>query len=726
MASSARIDELKKKFDENPRRYFAPLANEFRKGGDLEQAILICEEFLPHQPGHMSGHIVYGQALFESGRFDDARTVFETALSLDPENLIALRHLGDIAGQQGDATGARRWYERVLEADPRNDEIQSLIAGLDSAGTSSSRSFETEPEIGSAAPSYGQGAALEAPPAEQMPQHDDIGEVMPIDLDETMPHGVPVVTPQHAAPVQTASPVDDIGLGDIVPMPDTAQLMPPVSERAEGFEATEFAAPEAHVEQAPGLQSAYEDETGIFGAAIAPLEGLDRQQVGESVNATLPSSNAFPELDGDDGLVLPPHGDPIVATAQAPDLPAGDLPLLEDGFEIPGASSAAEPSAPPAATSASEDAESIELMEFDVPGSAESLDAAPAGSALPVELPPEVIAAEAELVERGMSIESADDEELPAELEQIEERESSGSELTFLDTTEPSTEHAPHEVELDDPESEPTRAPAPFVTETMAELYLSQGFHQQALSVYEQLSAASPNDGRLAEKVAELRASTSAASAPAVGGPTVREFFARLAAHRPGSAAAGAVPPSDDDFATPEPVASASPAEQLDEPLTMQSTTAAPEPAAEAAPVQETPAPQPAAAPSSAPASSAAQPGGTIDALFGNKAGTGTDDSAASALAQAFGNSPDAPVITGRPARAASGELSLDSVFRDGPARPPRASQSFSFDQFFSESAAAEPGVASTAGEPAGAEPAERSADDVKQFNSWLQGLKPR
>lgn len=29
MATSARLDELKKKFDENPRRYFAPLATPF-------------------------------------------------------------------------------------------------------------------------------------------------------------------------------------------------------------------------------------------------------------------------------------------------------------------------------------------------------------------------------------------------------------------------------------------------------------------------------------------------------------------------------------------------------------------------------------------------------------------------------------------------------------------------------------------------------------------------
>src|SRR5690348_15351946 len=131
MAGPSRIDELRKKFDENPRRYFAPLANEYRKLGDFDQAIFICQEFLPQQPGHMSGHIVYGQALFEAGRHDEARTVFETALALDPENLIALRHLGDIARARGDYETARAWYRRVLESDPRNDEIAGILTALD-------------------------------------------------------------------------------------------------------------------------------------------------------------------------------------------------------------------------------------------------------------------------------------------------------------------------------------------------------------------------------------------------------------------------------------------------------------------------------------------------------------------------------------------------------------------------------------------------------------------
>jgi tetratricopeptide (TPR) repeat protein len=130
MSTAARIDELRKKFEENPRRYFAPLANELRKDGNLPEAIALCREFLPKQPEHMSGYIVFGQALYESGEMSEARVVFEQALALDPENLKALRHLGDIARREGDSSAARRWYERVLEADPRNDDIAAQLATL--------------------------------------------------------------------------------------------------------------------------------------------------------------------------------------------------------------------------------------------------------------------------------------------------------------------------------------------------------------------------------------------------------------------------------------------------------------------------------------------------------------------------------------------------------------------------------------------------------------------
>ena len=109
MANSALIEDLLKQFAENPRRVFARLANEYRKSGDLDVAIEICRAHVPLQPTYISGYIVLGQALFESKRLDEARSTFETALTLDPENLIALRQLGDIARVGGEVDAARGW-----------------------------------------------------------------------------------------------------------------------------------------------------------------------------------------------------------------------------------------------------------------------------------------------------------------------------------------------------------------------------------------------------------------------------------------------------------------------------------------------------------------------------------------------------------------------------------------------------------------------------------------
>src|SRR5881394_1112137 len=128
-----RLRELQEKFEENPRRYFAPLANEYRKGGQPKRAIEICRAQLAQMPGHMSGQIVFGQALYEASEFDEARKVFGTALALDPENLIALRTLGDMSLQSGNTTEARSWYTRLLDADPKDTAVIALVSEIDAS-----------------------------------------------------------------------------------------------------------------------------------------------------------------------------------------------------------------------------------------------------------------------------------------------------------------------------------------------------------------------------------------------------------------------------------------------------------------------------------------------------------------------------------------------------------------------------------------------------------------
>ena len=272
MASSARIDELQKKFDENPKRYFAPLANEFRKAGDLEQAIALCRAFLPQQPAHMSGHIVFGQALFEAKQHDEARTVFETALSLDHENLIALRYLGDIARETGDIPTAAAWYRRVLDADPRNEEIAAVLAALPAdaqaaapATDGTTAHAETlEPAVGVPVPP--------AEPAAATPVPEDAG---PLAMRESL--DMPAI-PEPATPEDEIERSLEVDLGGVAeasgPAPSAGR---PPNEAAftssgpaneMGFEVMEFVPPDRAAE--PARPSGFEAASPGEGDAGTP------------------------------------------------------------------------------------------------------------------------------------------------------------------------------------------------------------------------------------------------------------------------------------------------------------------------------------------------------------------------------------------------------------------------------------------------------------------------
>lgn len=97
-------------------------------------------------------------------------------------------------------------------------------------------------------------------------------------------------------------------------------------------------------------------------------------------------------------------------------------------------------------------------------------------------------------------------------------------------------------------------APVPVLTETMAELYVSQGHLGPALAVYRHLAEQHAAEPRFAARIAELEAAVAAPAPPAEppapayaasqgGGMSVREFFAALAAGQAPSWSAGAAAP---------------------------------------------------------------------------------------------------------------------------------------------------------------------------------------
>jgi tetratricopeptide (TPR) repeat protein len=253
MAKSALIEELEKQFNENPRRVFARLANEYRKTGDLELAIDICRTHIPQQPSYISGYIVLGQALFETQQLDDAKSTFETALGLDPENLIALRQLGDIARVLGDADTARAWYQRLLEVDPQNEEaaaqLQALPAPTPPSTPREAPSSELDEfgwrEINPASAAVAEEPAAEpsAEPAAALPevesltdwmtptspatpaaQSDAVAEHEPVDLETTLE--IPVVAPPDETPPAVPASTE-LPMLDEAPVAAAAPAAPP-------------------------------------------------------------------------------------------------------------------------------------------------------------------------------------------------------------------------------------------------------------------------------------------------------------------------------------------------------------------------------------------------------------------------------------------------------------------------------------------------------------------
>ncbi len=580
MSTSARLEELLKRFDENPRRFFAPLANEYRKSGDLDRAIELCHAHLIDQPGNMNGHVVYGQALFEAGRYDESRVTFETALELDPENLIALRHLGDIARSHGDTAGARQWYTRVLDADPRNDEIIAFLADLDAIDANSAAA--------AAAVAAQSVTQIITPPRSSTP------------AAPAMPTPVIPMDAIVAADQEAAAPMD-FGLMDMsldFGTSETVTLEDPGADHLPGVLSTA-----AEIDELDAATASLD----AFAAVSAPLEPIIPPPL-ESF-APIPHA-AFP---ADDGF-------PSFAEIGFGDEPE---PLVADSAPL-----------------------DFAALSFEPPAIEEPQHAASLHDDLLHEEPAFRTSTPAFGVDAVV-----------------------GRVPTF-----------------DAEASHVSETPAPFVTETMAELYLSQGFREEALEVYKQLSAQYPNDESLKDRVRSIegggRSSVAFEKVVTEEANTARGFFAALSNRRPvsgnGSAASAPVAPAADSSATP------------------------------------------------VPSGVLVAAGGTLDTLFGNTAPSLSDEGAAGALSTFAGAvETAAPVVQGRPTQAAATELSLDSVFRDTPMRATtnvsRQSQKLRFDQFFSPSDEA-PAPDSTAIAPPAGEPG--TPGELAQFQDWLSQMK--
>ena len=93
-------------------------AEEYLEKREYSKVIELCEKNIGSEPNLLSAKMIYAQALVGENRSADATEQLFQVLSLDPDNLAALKLLGDIQFRQNDFVSAMASYGRILEIDP--------------------------------------------------------------------------------------------------------------------------------------------------------------------------------------------------------------------------------------------------------------------------------------------------------------------------------------------------------------------------------------------------------------------------------------------------------------------------------------------------------------------------------------------------------------------------------------------------------------------------------
>lgn len=281
---ASEIQKLEASYASNQGRFFVPLASKWRDAGDVAMAERILRENIGKFPG-LSAHVLLGRCLADRGAFPEAANEFHYVLSIDSQNLIALRTLAEMAAAGGKRADAERWYNELLAVDPMNAEARAALQEL--ARTPAAPAQPASPA------ERGWGDVEPAPL--DAGAHAEGGEFGMIDLS------APDASPADASGVAA----EDAAWGDLtLDAPEEPAASPPTA--AGDFDAFGFGSVDLDADGSAAAPASAD--------ASAEWMELDaRQDVGESA---ADDAGGLPLLD--DGMIDAP-------------LAGADLPLLDLG-----------------------------------------------------------------------------------------------------------------------------------------------------------------------------------------------------------------------------------------------------------------------------------------------------------------------------------------------------------------------------------------------------------
>ena len=492
MAYTSEIEKLERRWLENPKgRNFAPLADAYRKAGEIDRAIDLCKSGLELHPDYVSAHIVYGRCLIDQKDDPAATEVFQKVLQLDPENILALKILAEIAERTGHYEQGAEWLGRLISADPMNGDAAEALTRMRSKAAQA----KTAPRASL--------PATEAPAekvAEIVPEKSEPSADLPIERASSP--NVPVELPPRLSLVDMATiPLEQPDFG-VERASGSAKVIDADRLVDAEPELPNAAAAEAAKEQRLSLGLEAEPELPGQGA-VAPRNSMGLESFDGIDFSNAPPSQQMEGMMSDDAPAQNADNVEVEGLARTQYEGSGtfrlDQPLLEST-----ATPHLEPDGPPVSLPL--------IMPDDVePGTAEAPQLSP-----PPPPPPPAPSPRAARVSAPAPV--------PARPHPDDAEDVGAADTATLSQAEP------------------------VLTETMAELYLKQGHKDDALRVYQALLAQRPGDARLEAKVRELDGSDDAPvltshpmRAPA-SGLSLGSFLKKILGSRPGAPAADPLP----------------------------------------------------------------------------------------------------------------------------------------------------------------------------------------
>ena len=404
---TSEIAKLTERISKDPKsKLFVPLAEEYKKTGEIEMAIHVLTEGLKNNPGYVTARSVLGKLLLEKGDLDASQKEFEEVVKTIPDNLMAQRKLGELYALQNRPEESIKHFRIVLSANPRDAELASLVSDLEAGRDVRSRIHQPKPQP-SPEKSVSQGAQ-----AAPLPQ-----------------------TPTPAIPARAA------------------------------------AAPAVAVRQGTSAKEAQTPERGP-----SAMSGRKAPSAAASVSGPPPMEVEEPE----DIMAV----EPLEPVSLAPETPRPAPDFLAEQDHEPATASVEEPPAETVpARSGEQGREAAAVVES-------------------------VFAETAPLGEWEAKEPQPDLSDVPIEADII------GAEVV---------EEAPGPAVAAKASDEVPEKSDDFTTDTLAELYIAQGFYEKAIDIYERMLADRPTSRGLKDKLERVRAmaleSGSAAPAASVEEP---------------------------------------------------------------------------------------------------------------------------------------------------------------------------------------------------------------